>query len=337
MSAPAGNPISPAPILQMATGYWASSVLLTANRIGLFTAIGGGEATVAALAEKLSLSAYPLDNFLNTLVSLGYLEKRANGYANSPLSNAFLVEGRPAYLGNALKYSDDLYPVWGRLEQTLRSGKPALAHDAILGDDPEKTRHFVLGMHNRALGMGQSLATQLDLAGRKKLLDVGGGPATYSCLLVKRNAGLTSKSMDLPAVVAIAKTIIEGFGVADRVQAIEGNYHQASYPGGNDVVLCSGMFHRETADACRAILRKSFEALEPGGLVIVHDVMANAEKTGPAFSMLFGLNMALTATYGTVHSAEEIAGWMREAGFTKTETQPMAPPWPEVLVLGRKD
>ncbi len=328
--------ISPAPIFQMATGYWASSVLLTANRLGVFTAIGDGVASVTVLAEKLHLSSYPLDNFLSALVALGYLESRNGGYANSALSATFLVEGRPAYMGEALKYSDDLYPIWGQLGETLRTGKPALAHDAILGDDPEKTRHFVLGMHNRALGMGQSLASALDLSGKTKLLDVGGGPATYSCLLVKRNPGLTSRSMDLPAVVAIAKTIVEGFGLADRVVPLVGNYHQESYPGGNDVVLCSGMFHREPADSCRAILKKSFDALEPGGLVIVHDVLANAAKTGPTFSMLFGLNMALTATYGTVHSSEEVARWMGEAGFVNTSSKELPPPWPDGLVLGHK-
>ena len=328
--------VSPAPILQMATGYWASSLVLTANRLGLFTAIGNGDATVEGVAKQLGLSPYPLDNFLNALVSLGYLERRNDGYANTALSRTFLVEGQPAYLGEALKYADDLYPVWGKLEQTLRTGKPSLPHHDILGDDPEKTRHFVLGMHNRALGMGQSLASQLDLSGRKRLLDVGGGPATYSCLLAMRNPGLTSRSMDLSAVVAIAKTIVAGFKMTDRVEPIEGNYHQESYPGGNDVVLCSGMFHRETADACRAILRKSFAALEPGGLVIVHDVLANDDKAGPPFAMLFGINMALTATYGTVHSSREVAQWMGEAGFVGTKAQALPPPWPEALVLGHK-
>ncbi len=194
----------------------------------------------------------------------------------------------------------------------------------------------MLGMHNRALGMGQSLASVLDLSGRKRLLDVGGGPATYSCLLAKRNPGLTSRSMDLPAVVAIAKGIVAGFGLSDRVEPLVGNYHMDIYPVGDDVVLCSGMFHREPADSCRAILRKSFAALEPGGLVVVHDVLSNRDKTGPVFSQLFGLNMALTADYGTVHSAEEVAGWMREAGFVDTSELPLPPPWPEGLVLGHK-
>jgi cyclopropane fatty-acyl-phospholipid synthase-like methyltransferase len=177
----------------------------------------------------------------------------------------------------------------------------------------------------------------LDLAGKRRLLDVGGGPGTYSCLLVKKNPGLTSVSMDLPAVVAIARTIIAGFGLTQQqVEARVGNYHQEAYPAGNDVVLCSGMFHRETAESCRAILRKSFAALEPGGLVVVHDVLANELHTGPAFSMLFGLNMALTATYGTVHSAQEVAAWMAEAGFVETREVPLPPPWPEAVVLGKK-
>lgn len=328
--------VSPAPIFQMATGYWASSILLTANRLGLFTALGQGEGTVESLAQRLSLKTYPLDNFLNALVSLGFLERKGATYTNSPLARTFLVEGQPAYMGEALKYSDDLYAVWGKLEQTLRTGTPALPPDDILGDDPDKTRHFVLGMHNRALGMGQSLAALLDLSGRKQLLDVGGGPATYSCLLAKKNPELRSKSMDLPAVVAIAKTIIEGFGMAGRVEAVVGNYNQEVFPGGNDVVLCSGMFHREPPESCRAILRKSFAALQPGGLVVVHDVLSNAEKTGPAFSLLFGLNMALTANYGAAHSSEEVAQWMGEAGFVKTTSQALPPPWPEALVLGTK-
>src|SRR5207253_1272565 len=99
--------VSPAPIFQLATGYWASSVLLTANRIGLFTAIADREVTVEDLAKTLKLSPYPLDNFLNALVSLGFLEKRGAAYANSAMSRTFLVEGQPTYMGEALKYSDD--------------------------------------------------------------------------------------------------------------------------------------------------------------------------------------------------------------------------------------
>src|SRR5689334_4028935 len=113
MSNGSGPPrVSPAPIFQMTTAYWASSVLLTANRIGLFTAVGTGALSVAEVAQKLALSEYPLATFLDTLVALGYLERKGDAYANTSISLTYLVAGQPAYLGEALKYSDDLYPVW---------------------------------------------------------------------------------------------------------------------------------------------------------------------------------------------------------------------------------
>ena len=311
-------------------------MLLTANRVGLFNAIGDGTKSAAELVAALGLSLYPVDNFLDALVSLGYLERRDGGYANSALSRTFLVQSSPAYLGNALRYSDDLYPIWGKLGDTLKSGKPALPPQTILGDDAEKTRHFVYGMHNRALGIGQSLASAIDLTGKTRLLDVGGGPGTYSCLLARRNPGLTSRSMDLPAVVAIARTIIADMGMSDRVEAIVGNYHQERYPDGNDAVLLSGMFHRETAESCRAILKKAFAALEPGGVVVVHDVLCNDDRSGPPFALLFGLNMALTSEYGAVHSRADVAAWMGEAGFVDAAARDLPPPWPEAIVSAKK-
>jgi hypothetical protein len=113
--------VSPAPILQMATGYWASSILLTANRLGLFSSISGGVTVITAIAENLGLATYPLEGFLNALVSLGYLEKHGDSYSNTPISEAFLVEGRPGYLGAA-----------NRRSRTTRSSGIILKKQSIL-------------------------------------------------------------------------------------------------------------------------------------------------------------------------------------------------------------
>lgn len=186
--------LNPSVIFKLATAYWDSSLFLTANRLNLFSIISESEKTASELAGELGTVAHSTEMFLNTCVSLGLIEKADGKYKNSALSETFLVKGKPSYLGDALKYSDDLYPVWGRLEDTLRSGAPALKPETILGEDPEKTRNFVLGMHNRALGVGRSLAEKADLAGRKRLLDVGGGPATYSILLAQKKPGPEIKS-----------------------------------------------------------------------------------------------------------------------------------------------
>lgn len=328
--------VNPSVLFKLATAYWDSCVFLTANRLKLFSKIGHSVKTVSEIAEDLGTAAHSTEMFLNTCVSLGLLEKQNGKYRNSAVSEAFMVEGTPAYLGDAMKYSDDLYPVWGKLEDTLRSGKPAMKPETILGEDPEKTRHFILGMHNRALGVGRSLAAKIDLTGKKSLLDVGGGPATYSILLAQKNPALKAKVMDLPRVVEIAREIISEFRMEDRVQAIDGDYTKDPFPDENDCILNSGIFHRETGDACRRLIHKAFASLQPGGLFFINDVFCNKEKDGPPFVMLFGINMMLTSEFGTVHSTAEVIQWLKEEGFTDISSEPLPPPMPHTLIKGVK-
>lgn len=329
-------PTDPSQIFQLATAYWGSSILLTANRLRLFSIIGKDEKAASEIAERLGAVLHYTEMFLNACVSLGFLEKVNGRFKNSPLSEGFLIEGGQSYLGDALKYSDDLYPVWGRLEETIRSGMPALNPETILGGDKEKTRNFILGMHNRALGVGKTLADRLDLGNRKRLLDVGGGPGTYSILLAKKNTGLRSRVMDLAGVIEIAQEIIRGFQMEERVEVISGDYTKDPLPDGNDCLLYSGIFHREPADSCKRLIDKAFNVLEHGGLIIINDIFCNKEKDGPPFAMLFGINMLLTSEFGTVHSIFELTEWLTQAGFIDIRHEPLPPPMPHTIIQGVK-
>ena len=331
----AGSPPDPAAVLQLTTAYWASLVLLSANRLGVFAALAEEPRSATATAAACGADPRSMEMLLNACVGQGLLAKRDGVFSNTPAVESLLVPGRPAYLGDGLEYALDLVPVWGQLARAVREGGPALPPEAILGDDPEKTRHFVLAMHNRAKGVARSLAAALDLSGRRRLLDVGGGPGTYSVLLVGQTPGLEATVLDLPAVVEIAAELIAEAGCADRVDTLAGDYKQTELPPGNDVVLMSGMMHRETADQCRRLLRRAFEALSPSGLVVVSDVFfASEDKTTPPFAGLFALNMMLTSADGSAHSLPEMQRWMTAAGFTGLEVRPLPPPLPHSMVLG---
>lgn len=334
--APAGRP-DPSGIVALATSYWASMVLLTASRLKVFTALGAGPCSAAQVAATCAAHPRSMAMLLNACVAQGLLLKDGEVYRNTPAAETFLVEGTPAYLGDALRYSDDLYPVWARLDEAVRGNAPVLSPHTILGDDPDKTRHFVLGMANRARGVAAPLAATLDLSGRTHLLDVGGGPATYSMMLVTKTPGLRATVLDLPAVVAIAKELVAASGVADRIDFVAGDYAGVPFPGGVDAVLMSGMLHRETPEGCRALLRKAFDALIPGGLVAVSDVFFDDDaKTGPPFAALFALNMLLTSEHGSAHARTEMAAWMAEAGFAGVAARPLPPPMPHAVLLGTR-
>jgi hypothetical protein len=327
---------NPSSIVRLSTAYWESQTLFTANRLRLFDVLAAGPRSSEEVAAELHLDPRSTALFLRACVGLGFLQEQSGRFENSAVSAAFLVTRSPAFMGNVIRYSDQLYGTWGKLEDALRSGRPALPAETYLGDDPVRTRNFVQAMHERALGIARALVGTLDLRDRRAMLDVGGGPGTYSVLLTERFPGLRSEVLELPGVAAVARELVAAAGASDRVTLRDGDYHSAEFGTHKDVVLMSGMFHRETELACRGLIERAAKCLVPGGLLVVSDVFADEGGTHPPFAAMFGLNMMLTAPDGGVHSDSDVKRWMADAGFNELRTMALPPPMPHRVVLGQK-
>lgn len=334
MSAP-----NPGLLMQVATAHRASVALFTAADLDVFSVLAGGAKTPPEVAAAIGVThVESLRLVMEMCVTSGLLQ-RAEGadgaFANTPTTDFFLVKGRPSYIGAGLQYAADLYPAWGRLTDLVRTGKPPLPPDSILGDDPDKTRHFVYAMHQRAQGIGTVLSAMIDLTGCSRLLDVGGGPGTYSMRLIGKTPGLRSTVLDLPGVLAVTREIVAGEGFSDRVDLLPGNYLTTDFGTGYDVVLLSGMMHRETAADCQLLLRKAAAALNPGGRILVSDVFYDDDrKVTPPFAVQFALHMMLTSDHGSAHATTEMARWMTAVGATAVDVRPLPPPNPHTLLVG---
>ncbi len=324
---------TPGRIMQMASAFQQSAALFAASDLGVFEALaGGGGMDCDALASALTLNRHGLRLLLDACTAVGLLVKSDDGlYRNTADVEAFLVPGRPGDLSQAIRYNRDVVGAWGRLAELARTGRPVEHPGLHLGDDNARTRDFVLAMHGRALAMGPLVVPSLDLAGRRRLLDAGGGPGTFAVLAARANPGLHCTVLDLPAVAAIAGELIDGQGMADRVSTLPGDYHTTPFPDGLDAVNFLGVLHQESPEDIRTLLRRAHEALVPGGVVHVLDMMTDASRTQPAFSALFAVNMALTTEHGWVFSDREMEQWLREAGFGRVEIQPLPPPAPHWL------
>ena len=328
--------INPGPIIELSSAFYKSSILFAASDVGVFGALAGGAKGAVEIAQQLALDPRAARLLLDGCVTIGLLEKSGEQYSNTPASAAFLVPGSPGDLSGAIRYNRDVYPAWHRLGEFARTGQPVERPQLHLGEDPERTRTFVLSMHGRALGIGRAIVPLLDLRGRRRLLDVGGGPGTWSVLIAQAHPGIGCTVLDLPPVAAIADELIAAQGLSSRVATVAGDYHDTPFPTGVDVVNFFGMLHQESADDIRMLLRKAYEALVPGGLVQVLDMMTDATRTQPEFSALFAINMALTTRNGWVFSDAELKAWMMEAGFADVAIRPVPPPMPHWLATARK-
>ncbi len=329
--------MNPARIVEMASAFYESCVLFAASDLGIFGKLAElGEADADAVAAGCGLDRRGSRLLLDACTALDLLVKEGNRYRNSPEATAFLVPGSAADLSGAIRYNRDVYGAWGKLKEMARTGKPVERPEIHLGEDPERTRTFVFAMHGRAMGIGRAVVPLLDLAGRKKLLDVGGGPGTYSMLIAKAFPEIGCTVLDLPAVVRVADELILQAGTMDRVKTLAGDYHHTPFPGGQDAVIFFGVLHQESPEAIGKLLSKAGQALAGGGVLYVLDMMTDTTHTRPKFSALFGLNMALTTPHGWVFAEDELKGWLLEAGFTDIACRPLPPPMPHWLASARK-
>ena len=326
-----------ASIIEIANAFCASQILFAGSDLGIFAFLAGSPgSTVEEVVAACALNPRAGRLLLDACVAVGLLTKQAGRYSNGEATERFLVPGSPRDLSAAIRYNRDVFQAWGKLSQFVRSGKPVERPEAHLGDDPDRTRDFVLAMHGRALGIGRGVVSQLKLDGRRKLLDLGGGGGTYSALIARRYPEISCTVIDLPGVLTVAEELLAQQGVCDRVQTIPGDLHTIELPQGHDAAIFFGVLHQESPDAIAELLERTFQALEPGGVIYVMDVMTDTTHAAPTFSALFAVNMALTTHDGWVFSDQELRTWLATAGFTDVTVSPLQPPMPHWLVEAHK-
>ncbi|MBZ4320475.1 acetylserotonin O-methyltransferase [Streptomyces huiliensis] len=318
---------SPVPLFELATGYWAFKTLATAYELGLFARLDGTSGlTFREAAAACGIDERPARALLTGCASLGLLEKTGDRYRNSPLSDAYLVPGKPHHFGGLVTMLDQrLYPAWGRLAEAVRANRPVTwdaEREASLfqSRDPAVTDTFWESMHILSSFIGEALTSTVDLGAARSLLDVGGGSGALAIALCRARPELRATVYDLPFVTGIATRHIEDAKLADRITTVEGDFFKdASFPEGHDVHTFSNVLHDWREEDGRLLLEKSFDALAPGGRLVIAGYFVNEEETGPPLAALMGLAQ-IVETEGRAYTASEYARWAAEAGFVEPRT-----------------
>jgi hypothetical protein len=323
------------PIVRALAGWQPARVLMTANRLDVFNAIGRDALGAREVARRCDAYPRSMRLLLDACVALGFLTRSGGRYTNTPLGLQMLVRGGDSYIGGGINHSDDLWHRWGYLAESVRTNHAAPASEGPV-DSRTSYRDFILAMRDRAMRNGAILAENLDLADRRQLFDCGGGPGTYSIFLVKKNPRLRAIVFDLPPAVEIATELIAEAGVDDRVGTRAGNYFVDDFGAGNDVVLLSAIVHSMSPGRAKLLLRKAFDSLVSGGIAVVHESLVEASGIAPVGAVLFSLNMLVNTGEGRSYSGREIMSWLRETGFVSPRVQDLPPPAGTSLVIGTR-
>ena len=312
-------------LLQLAGGYWSVCALHAGVKLDIFTHLAEGELTAPALAARLKADPRGLAMLLDALAALELLEKRGEVYAATPFAIQYLATSSPAYLGHIIMHHHHLVPGWAHLDEAVTSGGP-VRERVSHADDEEARESFEMGMFNLAMQIAPRIVPHMDLAGRRRLLDLGGGPGTYAIHFCLQNPELTAVVVDLPTTRPFAEKTIARFGLADRVAFDDGDFINRDIEGRYDVAWLSHILHGEGPEGCAVILKKAVAALEPGGLLLVQEFILDDTKDGPVFPALFSLNMLVGTPHGQAYSRGEFTDMMEAAGLTGVRRIPLELP-----------
>jgi O-methyltransferase len=130
----------------------------------------------------------------------------------------------------------------------------------------------------------------------------------------------------------IGRGFVANFGVADRFQTIDGDFHTADFGSTKyDFAIYGHIAHQETPADNLAVFRKLRKALNTGGTLVINDFILNDDRTGHPFAMMFASQMLVVTKGGFTYRQSDYRAWLREAGFRSIDIVPT--PTPSTLVF----
>lgn len=327
----------PTRILQTATGFWASKVLLTAVQLDLFTVLGDGSMTAEELGDVLGLHPRGTYDFFDALVALGFLARDGDGpegkYRNTPETSAFLDAKSATYIGGFPKMLDSrLYGYWGDLEAALKSGKPQneskyggrTLFEAVY-DDEETLAEFLASMSGLQAANFEQLSQKFDFSKYETVSDIGGALALLSRTVAARHGHLRFNTFDLPEVARHAQKQIDAAGMTDRITVVSGDFFEDELPRA-DVITMGNILHDWNLENKKILIRKAYDALPKGGAFIAIENVIDDSRRENAFGLLMSLNMLIEFGDAADYTSADFREWCRETGFRAFDSLSLAGP-----------
>lgn len=220
--------------------------------------------------------------------------------------------------GRSMQTFEDL----AQLDEIVESGGPVPdesgqkegSNIGVHPDDPEATRNFLKMLYRRSAESAREMARWVDelLDDGAHVLDVGGGHGRYAREVAR--LGHRATLFDLPVAVDVAREIH-----GDDLSYVGGDFFADDLGGPYEAAIASNIIHGLGPDQNRELFGRVAEALAPGGLFIIKDMVLDDLGMWPPRATFFALTMLMYTDRGDSYSKDQIHAWLAEAGLSPRE------------------
>jgi 2-hydroxy-4-(methylsulfanyl)butanoate S-methyltransferase len=302
--------------------HFAAAVLTAALERKLFWKFDDRPQTIERMADLLEIPLEVCRNWLRFLSSLGLLEEAEGGYRLSAAAQTAIMESHDMHIWSELareertRWAGDMALVG----QLFESGSIDRSKKEVLGPEPDYVQamrndpqqayrftHMLYGLHRP---LAEDIARQLDLAGARQLLDVGGGSGVVSLALLRKNPELTATVIDIPNVCAAGRQIADSTPESNRITYYPADYYVDEFPGRFDVILACDIIGYD-----QPLVDKVAAQLEEGGRFIIVDRWFEEPREWTVGQSAYLLRRSLKDSEFSLPSIAEIYERLRAAGL----------------------
>lgn len=297
--------------------------------LDLFSWLARNPSDVNGIMRQFRTTLRPTDVMLTLFMAMGFLERRDGLYQVTEMAREHLCADSLWFLGPYYASLKER-PVCKDLLKVLNTGKPANWGSEKDKQDWHKSMEteefaaqFTAAMDCRGVYLAQAAAKKLDLGNHTALLDIAGGSGIYACSFCEHFPKLRATVLEKPPVDKITARAIAKRGFSERVSVIASDMLSAPLPSGFDAHLFSNVLHDWDVPIIKQLLEKSFDALAPGGVLIIHDAHLNEDKSGPLHVAEYSV-MLMHSTEGRCYGVAEMREYLEAAGFRNVRHTPTA-------------
>ena len=314
-------------------------VLAAGMKLGIFNVLSE-PVSAEAVAEAIGTHSRNTGLFLDGLTAINLVKKKDGMYQNTPVSQSFLVEASPTFLGPIFTYlltnetftADDLLNLVK--EGPVIPGNVHTASDEMT--EEEVATYIPFQRAGRARKVAEIVSALPEFSAFQKMLDLGCGPGLNGIAIVSEHPAMKGVSFDRPRTVKVAREMIRRYGMEERMEVISGNY--ASEPIGEEydlILACDTLYYTE--DEIDPILSKLYNALNPGGVFLSIHHGLTRERTKPEDLVLGMIYSGLKGEDMGLLDQGFIADAMIRAGFKSVRSRTLDSDWGELgLDIARK-
>jgi hypothetical protein len=137
---------------------------------------------------------------------------------------------------------------------------------------------------------------------------------------------------DRKSVLKYTSEYVNDYKLKNQIQLKELDMWNDSFPLG-DIFFLADIFHDWNSEQCIILAKKCYDSMSTGGKIILHEMLFDDEKAGPALTAAYNMKMLLW-TEGQQYSFKELKIILEKVGFKNISKVNALGNWS--LVVGQK-